>query len=290
MKSTSAKTLVEIDIGKLETYLVSIKEQLTRHEEELHSPVWWAAFKAEVDQVAVLGKKIEHQQLDINILKDLLVSNPVDKNQQKVSGTGSTAGRSTYQSYSSPSHGTNDNVKELDKRQQLLAADLESTKILIRRMESQRAQEHLVFSQIRELQRGMRNVSQLLEERAPADALRTLMELVLSFQQIKPLFDNRLTEHEKTLKKGKYYVSHTMSVILKPTTAPITEERLIFLIIPAFFLFIIILQKYTPMLTKYLKKLVKLFTLRIDLKKKNVWLYHPTMHKLSKLTNQSIVL
>ena len=103
----NGKALVEVDIGKLETYLASIKEQLVRHEDELHSPVWWPAFKAEIDQVAVLDRKFEHQQQDINALKDLIInsdnsnSNNNNNNNNTMGDLSSKPQFTTYNSNSS---------------------------------------------------------------------------------------------------------------------------------------------------------------------------------------------
>jgi hypothetical protein len=174
--SAKKKALVEVDIGKLEMYLVSIQEQLSRHEDELHNPVWWPAFKAEVDQVAVLGRKVEHQALDINIIRDKL-ANGSSPGAADASSSSHSPGRSheqtsygaTYGSYggnASPSHARK---AQADPRVDLLAADVEAVKLLVRRIEAQRAVEHTLFSQIRELQRGTRQFQQQLEERAPPE-------------------------------------------------------------------------------------------------------------------------
>jgi hypothetical protein len=202
----NGKALVEVDIGKLETYLASIKEQLVRHEDELHSPVWWPAFKAEIDQVAVLDRKFEHQQQDINALKDLIInsdnsnSNNNNNNNNTMGDLSSKPQFTTYNSNSS-SNNNKQNSSKLEKKTAMLTADLEGMKLLIRRLESQKAAEHNVYGQIRELQRCMRSMQQLVEERAPADALKTLMNLVTNFQTIKPLFDNRLQMSEEYIKK-----------------------------------------------------------------------------------------
>jgi len=195
-RPNSKKAFVEVDIGKLETYLTSIKEQLDRHEEELKNPIWWGPFKAEIDQVAVLGKKVEHQALDINIIRDLLAS-------QDAASVASTrgGGRSSpaYNSYGTPPP-----KSALEKKTDLIASDLEAMKLLVRRMEAQGAVEHAVFGQIRDLQRVTRNLVQTIEERAPPDALKTLMELVVSLQKIRPLFDSRLDAQEAAIKKDLF--------------------------------------------------------------------------------------
>ena len=185
---SSKKTYVEVDIGRLETYLTSIKGQLDRHEEELKNPVWWAAFKAEVDQVAVLGKKVEHQAIDINIIRDL-----VSTQDQSKSGRSSP----TYVNYGN----NTPNKSGQDKKMELLGADVEALKLMVRHIEAQSAADRSVFSQIRELQRTTRSMRQLVDERAPPEALKTVMELVVSFQKIKPLFDRRLSSQEEAIKK-----------------------------------------------------------------------------------------
>lgn len=186
-RPNSKKAFVEVDIGKLESYLTSIKGQLDRHEEELKNPIWWASFKAEIDQVAVMGKKVEHQALDINIIRDMLASQDA----------GSKGGKhaAAYSDYGAPP------AKSVaEKKTDLLVADVEAIKLLVRRMEAQTAVEHSVFAQIRELQRVTRNINAMIEERAPPDALKTLMELVVSLQKIRPLFDSRLNAQEQAIK------------------------------------------------------------------------------------------
>jgi len=200
-RPNSKKAFVEVDIGKLETYLTSIKAQLERHEEELKNPIWWASFKAEIDQVAVIGKKVEHQALDINVIRDMLASQVQDTTSTGSTGKGSgkSPGYGNYNNYESPPPKTS-----LERKTELIAADVEAMKLLVRRMEAQTAVEHTVFSQIRELQRATRSILQTIEERAPPEALRTLMELVVSMQKIRPLFDSRLNAQEAAIKQDLF--------------------------------------------------------------------------------------
>ena len=183
------KNLVEIDVGKLESYLTSIKDQLSRHDDELKNPVWWSAFKTEIDQVAVLSQKVEHQQLDINIIRDLLANNAEKEKEGRNSNKHSYGGISSGQE------------SESDKKIPILAADVEGLKLLVRRIETQRAIEHNVFSQIRELQRCFRTILHLVDERAPPKALSTLMGVVGSIQPMKQQFNNLLEINEREIKK-----------------------------------------------------------------------------------------
>ena len=39
-------------------------------------PVWWDAIKSEVDKISSLSRKIEHAQIDINLLRANTISRP----------------------------------------------------------------------------------------------------------------------------------------------------------------------------------------------------------------------
>ena len=257
----SNKSLVEVDIGKLENYLLSIKEQLSRHEDELHSPVWWSAFKTEIDQVSVISKKVEHQQIDINSLRDLLASEAEtmrwSNDATGAAGGGADSGStvaspprkgSSFQGYQSHSpSGSHSNINEnntsryasakggfgasksksseveRERKQLLLEADVEATKLIVRRLETQRAAEHNVFTQIRELQRNMRNVSALIDERAPPESLTAISGLVSTLQTIQPQFNSILTQQEKSIKNDVY--SRFNSVAEEISQAVYSENR-----------------------------------------------------------------
>ena len=176
-----------LNIEKLEEYLVSIKEQLSRHEDELVHPVWWNSIIRQIDQITLLKKRLEHQGGDINALRELVLESA--RNGQHDVGP-AVSGMSAKDSGA---------FRAIEKQMGLLEADVETIKLLVRRVDVANATEALIMSQVRELQRYVRSVQALIDARAPSDAYGTLKEVVNTLETIIPQVDERLVDSETAL-------------------------------------------------------------------------------------------
>lgn len=123
--------VVQIDAVKLDSYLKDIKSQLQKHDDELLNPVWLTNIKPEIDKVSLLARKLEYCQLDINALRDEMLS-VNDPHSVEIS-----------------------NSKSLDPLR-LLKSEIQGVKLVIRRVELQHASELNVLSELRQIQRTIR--------------------------------------------------------------------------------------------------------------------------------------
>lgn len=131
------------------------------HQNHLSSPGFTTEF------VVQLARKIEHAQLDINSLRDnLLASSSTDR-------TDGDRSSSSYYAQISQTSWT-----QANQRISQLYSDLEALRLLVRRTEVHQSVELNVFSQIREIQRFVRGLQRLLDERAPANAIISLSSKV----------------------------------------------------------------------------------------------------------------
>ena len=71
---------------------------------------------------------------------------------------------------------------------------------MVRRVDVANATEALIMSQVRELQRYMRNLQALIDARAPSDAYGTLKEAVDTLETIIPHVNARLLDSEASLR------------------------------------------------------------------------------------------
>lgn len=116
----------------------------------------------EVNHIALLCRKLEHMQIDLNALRDVALSTlPAALSPLAPSSSSS----------SSP-------ISQAAVAQ--LNADIEGMRVLVRRIESHQCFELNVFAQLRELQRYTRALQHLLDERAPEHAINNLSQLLQS--------------------------------------------------------------------------------------------------------------
>lgn len=66
--------ILQVDAVKLDGYLKDIKDKLQKHDEELLNPIWLASIKPEIDKVSVLARKLEYCQMDINGIRDEMLT------------------------------------------------------------------------------------------------------------------------------------------------------------------------------------------------------------------------
>lgn len=146
-------SIVQVDTFKLEKYLQHIKDHLSRHDKELLVPVWWDSVRSEIDQISILTTKLEHVQLDMNTIRDTV-----------------------FQSMP-PDESLKTTVDEL----KFLAAEIEGVKITMRRVELHQAIDRTVLLQLRELQRGFRDLKAQIPHglQTQQKALSDVMDSVL---------------------------------------------------------------------------------------------------------------
>lgn len=122
----------------------------------------------ELNQLALLGKKLEHMSIDLNALRDAALSSLPAPSSPSPSPSSSSP-----RNFSSSSFSSSPAIAQLN-------ADIEGVRILVRRIESHQCFELNVFAQLRELQRYTRALQHLLDERAPEQAINNLSQLLQS--------------------------------------------------------------------------------------------------------------
>ena len=199
-----------LNIEKLEEYLISIKEQLSRHEDELVHPVWWNSIIRQIDQITLLKRRLEHQGGDINALRELILESTKNgQHEQDPPVSGMSAKDSAT-------------FRAIEKHMGLLEADMETVKLIVRRVDVANATEALIMSQVRELQRYMRNLQTLIDVRAPSDAYGTLKNVVDTLETIIPQVDERLADSEASLKS---YVDECIPVVSNEVALRVYQEE-----------------------------------------------------------------
>ncbi len=184
---------MKLNLSQLEAYLLEIKEQLSRHEDELVHPVWWNSMVRQIDQISVLKKRLEHQGGDINALREMVLQ----ASQSGISG-GNAGGGEGPGGLSAIEKAKS---RALHHKVGLLEADVETMKLLVRKIDLSSATESLIMSQIRELQRYLRSTTKLVDDRAPEGAYYTLKEVVQTVETIVPDVDRRLSDSEESLRQ-----------------------------------------------------------------------------------------
>lgn len=184
---------MKLNLGQLEAYLLEIKSQLSRHEDELVHPVWWNSMVRQIDQIYMLKKKMEHQGGDINSLRELVL--------QSAQSGGGGVGAGGGEGPGGLSAVEKAKARALHQQVGLLEADVETLKLLVRKIDLSSATESLMMSQIRELQRYLRSTTKLVNDRAPDGALTALKQVVQTVETIVPDVDQRLTDSEESLRQ-----------------------------------------------------------------------------------------
>jgi hypothetical protein len=199
----------KLNVDKLESYLLSITDQLKNHEDELVHPVWWNTLVRQIDQIAVLKKKQEHQNGDINSLRELVLNSAKNTNTTTNGGDGLSAIEKAKS-------------RAMNEQVGLLEADVETLKVMVRRIDMASATESLIMSQIRELQRFLRSTTKLIDERAPDDAYLTLKEVVETVESIVPSVDQRLKDSESFLQD---FVESRIPVVSNDVSLRVYKEE-----------------------------------------------------------------
>ena len=112
--------------------------------------------------------------------------------------------------------------RAIEKQIGLLGADVEATKLMVRRVDVANATEALIMSQVRELQRYMRNLQALIDARVPSDAYGTLKEAVDALETIIPQVDARLLDSEASLRS---YVDESIPVVSNDVALRVYQEE-----------------------------------------------------------------
>jgi len=147
---------LQVNTNALDNALNTIKKQLSRHEEELLHPVWMDALKSEIDKISGLTRKIEHCQLDINVIRNSTYAQAIE-----------ASGKS--------------NMLEL---MTFLQGEVEALRLIVRRIELHQAVELMVFKEFKSMQKQVRK----LEVKSDGD---DTVQMVTTMKQD---FENQMTE------------------------------------------------------------------------------------------------
>lgn len=210
-------------MGNLESYLISIKDQLSRHDQELLHPVWWNTLVKQIDQISVLKRRLEHQNLDLMAIRHSIYADAEQaaKEEEKTASSSMNM-HSSIRYNDSNSFKSGKQLSNQRKGFALLSADIESLKMVIRRLDIEGASENHILSQIRESQRLIRTLSTLINERAPSEALGQLKEVIKTVSVLIPQFDARLEHSEKLMKE---YVTGTVPDIARQVSNDVYHEN-----------------------------------------------------------------
>jgi hypothetical protein len=190
----------KIDHVALENYLLSIKDSIQNLTEEIRHPVWWDSLKSDVDKVVELGRKVDHNQIDINSLRNILYGKNISYNNNTQSVNNNNIQDNNIVSVTDDSCENKDNknnndisnknVKhdkssyELNELEiyknipkfpmQFIFAELEGMRLLIRRIEVHQSSDVQLFGQVKHLQSQMRNMLRLYDPKLAEKGLANI--------------------------------------------------------------------------------------------------------------------
>lgn len=188
----------KIDHVALENYLLSMKDSIQMLTEEIRHPVWWDSLKNDVDKVVELGRKVDHNQIDINSLRSILygknlssINNSKDFSNKSIKYNNTDNNQSAKNS-SEDIEILNDTENIINNKSsyklneseiykdipnfpiQFICAEIEGMRLLLRRIEKHQSSDVQLFGQVKHLQSQMRNMLRIYDPKLAEQGLTNI--------------------------------------------------------------------------------------------------------------------